>query len=311
MGIPIYVIGSSNTDMVVKAEKLPMPGETVMGTNFLMNPGGKGANQAVAAARLGSNVTFVAKVGNDLFGKQALQQFQRENINTSFITIDSEHPSGVALIGVDAHGENSIMVAPGSNGHLDTKMVERALDSIDGPAIILIQLEIPKQTVEFAIEKGYAKGWKVILNPAPVQPVDSTMLKYLYLITPNEFEAEMLTGIRVMDEVTAERAAVKFHELGIPNVVITLGPKGAYLHTPSMAKLISAPFVTAADTTAAGDCFNGAIAVALSEGLKIDDAVSFACKAASISVTRMGAQSSMPYRKEIINIPLYKSEAEA
>jgi ribokinase len=304
MAIPIYVIGSSNTDMVVKAEKLPMPGETIMGRNFLMNPGGKGANQAVAAARLGSNVTFVAKVGNDLFGRQALQQFQRESINTSFVTMDSEHPSGVALIGVDAKGENSIMVAPGSNSYLDINVVEKALESIEGPAILLMQLEIPIPTVEFAIEKGNSKGWKVILNPAPVAPVNPRVLQHLFLITPNEFEAEMLTGIRVTDLNTAEQAAKKLHQLGVPNIVLTLGPRGAYLHTQSIAKLVPAPSVTAVDTTAAGDCFNGALAVGLAEGLEIDKAVSFACKAASISVTRMGAQSSLPSRKEVNEISL-------
>jgi ribokinase len=304
MAIPIYVIGSSNTDMVVKADKLPMPGETVMGTNFLMNPGGKGANQAVTAARLGSNVTFVAKVGNDLFGRQALQQFQRESINTSFVTIDTEHPSGVALIGVDAKGENSIMVAPGANSYLDVKIVDQALGSTNGTAILLMQLEVPISTVEFAIAKANSKGWKVILNPAPVTPMDPSALKHLFLITPNEFEAEMLTGIRVTDLGTAEQAAKKLHQLGIPNIVITLGPRGAYLHTESIAMLVPAPPVTAVDTTAAGDCFNGALAVALSEGLQIDKAVSFACKAASISVTRMGAQSSLPSRKEVNEISL-------
>ncbi|HYG17979.1 MAG TPA: ribokinase, partial [Ohtaekwangia sp.] len=195
MAIPIYVIGSSNTDLVVKTEKLPQPGETVLGGTFLMNPGGKGANQAVTAARLGSPVTFVAKVGNDIFGKQALQQFQKENINTSFVTTDSEHPSGVALIGVDAKGENSIIVAPGSNSHLDIRVVEQALELLKGPAIVLLQLEIPISIVEFAIERSYEKGLVVILNPAPVQPVNASVLKHLNFITPNEFEAEMLTGI--------------------------------------------------------------------------------------------------------------------
>jgi ribokinase len=304
MTIPIYVIGSSNTDMVVKAEKLPMPGETVMGGAFLMNPGGKGANQAVTAARLGGPVTFIANVGNDLFGKQALQQFQRENINTSFITIDAEHPSGVALIGVDALGENSIMVAPGSNGHLNVKILERALESIQSPAIILMQLEIPIQTVEFAIQKGNEKGCKVILNPAPAQSLDVNVLRHLYMLTPNEFEAEMLTGIKIIDLESAEQAAVQLHELGVPNIVITLGPRGAYVHTSGFSKLIPAPSVTAVDTTAAGDCFNGALAVALSEGMDLELAVNFACKAASISVTRMGAQSSLPYRKEINEISL-------
>lgn len=302
MTIPIYVIGSSNTDMVVKAEKLPMPGETVIGGAFLMNPGGKGANQAVTAARLGGRVTFIANVGNDLFGQQALQQFQRENINTSFITTDAEHPSGVALIGVDALGENSIMVAPGSNAHLNVKLLELALEFIQSPAIILMQLEIPIQTVEFVIQKGYEKGCKVILNPAPVQSLDVNVLRHLFMLTPNESEAEMLTGIKIIDLESAEQAAVELHALGVPNIVITLGPRGAYAHTSGFSKLIPAPPVTAVDTTAAGDCFNGALAVALSEGMDLELAVRFACKAASISVTRMGAQSSLPYRKEVNEI---------
>ncbi len=304
MAIPIYVIGSSNTDMVVKAEKLPMPGETVIGGVFLMNPGGKGANQAVTCARLGGKVTFIAKVGNDIFGKQALQQFQRENINTSFITTDKEYPSGVALIGVDAKGENIILVAPGSNSHLDVRLVEQALESIDGPAIVLIQLEIPISTVEFAIERSYKKGLKVILNPAPAQVLSADVMKFLYFITPNETEAEMLTGIRVVDLKTAEQAAMKLHESGVRNVVITLGNKGAYLHNDAIARLIPAPLVTATDTTAAGDCFNGALAVAIAEDLTLENAVAFACKAASISVTRMGAQASLPYRKEVNELAL-------
>lgn len=304
MAIPICVIGSSNTDLVVKAEKLPSPGETVIGGTFLMNPGGKGANQAVTAARLGSKVTFVAKVGNDIFGKQAVQQFNRESINTDFVTTDAEHPSGVALIGVDARGENNILVAPGANSHLDIRVVEKALESIKGPAIVLLQLEIPIKVVEFVIERSFEKGFRVILNPAPVQELERKVYPHLYLITPNEFEAEMLTGIRVVDLSTAEQAAMKLHAMGVPNIVITLGPKGAYVHTDSLAKMIPAPPVTAVDTTAAGDCFNGAVAVALSEGQELDAAVSFACKAASISVTRMGAQSSIPFRKEVNEIRL-------
>jgi ribokinase len=304
MAIPIYVVGSSNTDLVVKAEKLPMPGETVSGGIFLMNPGGKGANQAVTAARLGNPVTFVAKVGNDIFGKQALQQFDRENINTDFVTTDTEYPSGVALIGVDSKGENNILVAPGANSHLDIRVVEQALESIKGEAIVLLQLEIPINIVEFVIERSFEKGLRVILNPAPVQKLNANVYQHLDIITPNEFEAEMLTGIRLVDLKTAEQAAGKLHQMGTRNVVITLGPKGAYVHNDRLAKLIPAPPVTAVDTTAAGDCFNGALAVALSEGKELDVAVAFACKAASISVTRMGAQSSLPYRKEVNEIGL-------
>ena len=299
MARPIYVIGSSNTDMVVKTEKLPMPGETVIGGTFFMNPGGKGANQAVAAARLGGRVTFIARVGADLFGSQALQQFQKENINTRFVTQDPEYPSGVALIGVDRQGENTIIVAPGSNRQLNVKDVANAFESIDEKSIILIQLEIPQETVEFAILSGKKKNCDVILNPAPVQPVDGNALRNLSIITPNETEAEMLTGIRITDLKTAEQAARQLHQSGVPNVIITLGSKGAYVSAGSSGKLVAAPKVTAVDTTAGGDCFNGALAVALAEGMKIEAAVGFACQAASLSVTRMGAQASMPYRKEV------------
>ncbi|MDV3308502.1 MAG: ribokinase [Cyclobacteriaceae bacterium] len=299
MSVPIYVVGSSNTDMVVKAEKLPSPGETVIGGSFLMNPGGKGANQAVAASRLGGRVTFVACVGNDIFGQHALEQFQKEKINTDFIVISSDHPSGVALINVDEKGENCIAVAPGANGQLSTTMVEQALTLIDGPAILLLQLEIPLETVEYAIEYGHKKNVKVILNPAPANKLSDSVFRDIFLITPNESEAELLTGIRVTNLESAEIAGEKLHEKGVRNVVITLGAKGAYLSSETTRKVIEGPKVTAIDTTAAGDCFSGALAVALSEDQPLEQAVAFACKAASISVTRMGAQSSLPYRKEI------------
>ena len=304
MGIPIYVVGSSNTDMVVKADKLPSPGETVIGGSFLMNPGGKGANQAVTASRLGGNVTFVASIGNDVFGRQAMQQFQREKINTSFITTDKNHPSGVALINVDAKGENSIAVAPGANSQLNIVNVEQALASINGPAILLLQLEIPLDTVEYTIEQAYKKKVKVILNPAPANILSDEVFKHLFVITPNESEAELLTGIRVTNIESAEKAAQLLHKKGVANVVITLGSKGAYLSNSEMKELIAAPPVTAIDTTAAGDCFNGALAVALCESKSLDTAVAFACKAASISVTRMGAQSSLPFRKEVDDLLL-------
>lgn len=295
----IIVIGSSNTDMVIKADKFPLPGETVLGGKFLMNPGGKGANQAVSAVRLGGKVTFIAKVGNDIFGRQALQQFQRETIDTQYITIDPEHPSGVALINVDGNGENCISVAPGSNNQLKPEDIEIALQSVDPETIILLQLEIPLPTVDYIIRKSHKKGLKVILNPAPAQTLPVDLFPLLYLITPNETEAELLTGIRVTDINTAKKAALKLQELGVQNVIITLGPKGAYLQTNSISELVKAPEVIAVDTTAAGDCFNGALSLAISENYTLQNAVAFACKAAAISVTRMGAQSSIPYRKDI------------
>lgn len=304
MPTPLCVIGSSNTDMVVKAAKLPAPGETVIGGTFLMNPGGKGANQAVAAARLGGAVTFVARVGNDLFGKQALGQFGREGIRTEFVLTDPEQPSGVALIGVDARGENSIVVAPGANARLDERQVAAALATLDAPALVLLQLEIPLASVEAAVRLSAEKGLRVILNPAPAQPLPDELLRRLFLITPNETEAELLTGVRVTDEATADQAARRLRDRGVPNVVITLGAKGAYLLTGEGRRLIPAPPVTATDTTAAGDCFNGALALALAEAFALPEAVAFACKAASISVTRMGAQASLPQRREVDDVPL-------
>lgn len=297
--VPIYVFGSSNTDMVVKSEKLPGPGETVIGQTFLMNPGGKGANQAVAAARLGGSVTLVAKVGNDLFGKQALQQFQREMIDTTFVTIDPDHSSGVALIFVDNKGENSISVAPGANGYLKKTDVETLFKVNKLESIALFQLEIPIETVEHAIERCYQQRIKVILNPAPAREIKKEIFKHLHVITPNETEAELLTGIKIVDDRSVQSAAKKLFEFGVENVVITLGAKGVFLYNQSTSDFIRAPAVTAIDTTAAGDCFNGALAVALAEKLPLVVALSFACKAASISVTRMGAQSSLPYRKEV------------
>lgn len=295
----IFVIGSSNTDMVVKSKKLPAAGETILGGTFLMNAGGKGANQAVAAAKLGANVTFVSKVGDDIFGKQAIQGFQKEGINTDFVFTDFENPSGVALILVDAKGENSIAVASGANGNLQISEVAKAIEQISTNDTVLLQLEIPIPTVEFAIKKSFERGAKVILNPAPAQMLDETVFQYLDIITPNETEAELLTGVKVTDLETAEQAALKFHKKGVKNVIITLGSKGAYLHNSTTSRLIAAPAVQAVDTTAAGDVFNGALAVALSEGNDLEQAIEFACKAAAISVTRMGAQASAPLRSEV------------
>ena len=295
----IAVIGSSNTDMVIKTSKLPIPGETILGGKFFMNPGGKGANQAVAAARLGGKVSFIAKTGDDVFGKQARQIFENENINTDYLVTDPGHPSGVALITVDAKGENCIVVAPGSNGYLSQSDVDLAREEILRSDIVLMQLEIPLETVVYAANLAFEAGKKVILNPAPAAQITDDLLSKLYLITPNETEAELISGIPVKDMESATLAAHNLFERGVKVVIITLGSKGALLYTGEEAKLIPSPKVEAVDTTAAGDVFNGAIAVAVSEGFDLEKAVEFACKAAAISVTRMGAQSSAPYWKEI------------
>jgi len=294
----IIVIGSINTDMVVKTDKLPLPGETKMGGTFFMNAGGKGANQAVAAARLGGNVTLVTKVGNDIFGKQTINGLKKEKIDTNYIFIDETTPSGTALIIVNAEGENCIVVAPGANANLLPADIEK-VKNLSEAEIILMQLEIPIETIAAVTKIAKANHQKVIINPAPAQKLSDELLKGLYLITPNETEASLLTGITVKDEMTASQAADVFLSKGVQNVIITLGKQGAYFQNNNLRLKIDAPVVRAVDTTAAGDTFSGAITVAITEGMGWENAVQFAVRAASISVTRMGAQSSVPYRKEI------------
>jgi ribokinase len=295
----IVVIGSSNTDMVVKSKKIPSPGETILGGTFMMNPGGKGANQAVAAARLMGNVTFVTKTGNDLFGEQIKHIFDFEGIDTRYIVKDPKNPSGIALIMVDQNGENCIVVAPGSNGTLSAYDIAEDVFGNDPTDVFLLQLEIPVSTVEFVSEKVFNRGNRVILNPAPAKQLSDELLNCLYLITPNEGEAELLTGIKVSDASSAEKSAEKIFKKGVKNVIITMGAAGAYLMSEKVSMMIPVVPVKALDTTAAGDVFNGALAVAISEGKDLEEAVGFANTAAAISVTRMGAQASAPFRKEI------------
>lgn len=295
----IAVIGSSNTDMVVVTATLPKPGETLLGGKFFMNPGGKGANQAVAAARLGGEVFFIAKTGNDVFGQQARQLFRKEGINTETVYTDEENPSGVALINVDEKAENCIAVAPGANDNLKVTDIDASDKQLSDAGIVLLQLEIPLETVVYAVEKAFRAGKKVILNPAPARNLPEKLYGQLYLITPNETEAEVLTGVRVTDEASAQKASEILISRGTKHVIITLGSKGSYLFTNKEGQIIPAPKVKAVDTTAAGDVFNGALCVAIGEGLPLEEAVVFANKAASISVTRMGAQASAPYRREI------------
>ena len=295
----ILVIGSSNTDMVVKTDELPLPGETKLGGTFFMNAGGKGANQAVAAARLGGNVMLVTKLGNDIFGKQTLEGLKKENIDTNYVFFDESNPSGTALIIVNAMGENCIVVAPGANANLlpeDIKKVKILRDA----AVILLQLEIPMETIDHIAKLAKVNKQKLILNPAPAQKLSDELLRGLYLITPNESEAFDLTGIQVMDEATASAAADVFLKRGVENVIITLGREGAFFQNAHLKIKVNAPVVEPLDTTAAGDTFNGAITVAITENMGWEKAMQFAVRAASISVTKMGAQSSVPHRKEIV-----------
>ena len=298
---PIYIIGSINTDMVAMTKNLPAPGETVMGGEFMMTAGGKGANQAVSAARLGGEVTMVGRLGEDIFGDQSIERLKHENINCDFIGRDSIAASGVALISVDDKGENHIVVAPGANNQLDKTKVKTALDSMPDNAIILLQLEIPLETVAHIIETTRGSSRRVILDPAPAPStaLPDNFLNGLYLITPNETEATKLSGIEVQDDRSAEAAARKLLATGVNNVAVTMGAKGVVLVQQDGVKFIKSPKVTAIDSTAAGDCFNGALAVSIANDLSLEQSVERACRAASISVTRKGAQDSMPSMSEV------------
>jgi ribokinase len=264
-----------------------------------MNPGGKGANQAVAAAKLGGEVTFIAKVGDDIFGKESLIGFQALGIDTSHIRIDQENPSGVALIMVDGKGENSISVALGANANMKVTDIDTAQEVISQASYLLIQLEIPMEVVKRSVELGQELGTPIVLNPAPAQELSDELLASLHIITPNETEAELLTGIKVEDEISAKYAAESLRNKGVEIVIITLGSKGAYVLSDNDDELVTSQKVEAVDTTAAGDTFNGALVVGLSEGMSLIDAVKFANRAAAFSVTKMGAQSSTPNRNEI------------
>lgn len=295
----ILVIGSSNTDMVVKTSRFPQPGETIIGGEFFLFPGGKGANQAVAAARMGGQVDFIAKVGQDIFGQQAIEGFAHEGINVAYVLNDPKLASGVALITVDATGENEIVVAPGANAALSPGDLDRDDAAFENADLVLMQLETPLETVLHAAQKVHDLQKKFVLNPAPAQDLPAELYPLLFLITPNETEASLLTGIALDNEDALPQVAEALLQKGVANVIITLGAKGAYFHNTNQQFKIPAPKVQAVDTTAAGDVFNGALAVALAEGMDWPQAIDMACRAGAIAVTRMGAQASAPFRKEL------------
>jgi len=295
----VLVIGSSNTDMIVRVPRIPRPGETVLGGEFAMAGGGKGANQAVAAARAGGRVTFIARVGDDVFGERALAGLAADGIDTRFVLRTAGAASGVALIDVDDRGENSISVASGANALLSAEDVENAAVAFAEADIVLVQLESPIEAVEAAVRKAWEKGVPVILNPAPARPLDEGLLSRVSVLTPNENEAELLSGIAVRDADGVQRAAARLRARGPATVIITMGDRGVYASAPEFEGLVPAFNVNPVDTTAAGDVFNGALAVALAEKQALRDALRFAQAAAAISVTRPGAQPSAPTRAEI------------
>jgi len=295
----IVVIGSSNTDMVVNIDHLPKPGETVIGGSFSMAAGGKGANQAVGAARAGGEVVFVARVGEDTFGEQAVNGFIEDNINVEYIIRDRKAPSGIALIFVDNKGENCIAVASSANANVSPADIKSAREVIVDSHILLMQLEIPLESVKVAAETASGSGVKVILNPAPAQPLGDDILKHISIITPNETEAELLTGIKVKNEQDAEEAAKTLLGRGIETIILTMGSQGVYVASSEFTGIVPAFNVDAVDTTAAGDVFNGVLAVAIAENRSLIDAVRFASAAAALSVMTLGAQTSAPHRDDI------------
>ncbi|MEN8143625.1 MAG: ribokinase [Gemmatimonadota bacterium] len=296
----IVVVGSSNTDFVVRVPDIPSPGETVLGSTFATVAGGKGANQAVAAARLGAAVTFVARVGSDAWGDAALQACAAEGINTEYMVRDPETPSGVALIAVDDRGENAIAVATGANGRLSSADVEAALPAIREADVLVLQLETPLDAVTRAAELGASEGARVILNPAPASgPLDGELLRSVSVLTPNLGEAAVLSGRPPGGSEEARSAARHLRAHGAANVLITMGERGVLLEGEEASGEIEAPSVQATDTTAAGDAFTGALAVALGEGRALLDAARFAVQAAAVSVTRPGAQPSLPTREDV------------
>jgi len=296
----IVVVGSSNTDMVILLPHLPVPGETEIGGDFSMAAGGKGANQAVGAARAGGSVTLVARVGDDMFGNKAIAGYAKDHINADFVFQDAEAKSGVALIFVDKKsGENTIAVASGANSKLSIADVKKASKVISEASILILQLETPLATAEAAAALAYKAGVRIILNPAPARKLPDKFLKQISIFTPNEVEAEFFTGIKVSKIEDAARAADKLMAKGIETVIITLGARGSYVATKDMKKLVPSFKVKPIDTTGAGDVYNGALAVALAEGKTILEAARYANAAGALSTTVLGAQPSAPTRKAI------------
>lgn len=298
----ILVIGSTNIDFTVNVPDFPQEGETVMGEAFKKIPGGKGANQAYACGKLGGRVTFISAVGNDAFGEMAVANLKRAGVNTDFIRVAEEDtPTGMAMITINRRGNNCIVVIPGANEACGRPMIESLYGEIDRCDILLVQLETPVDGIAAAVERAREKGKTVILNPAPVPEggLPEEIYRNLTYITPNETELARLTGIPVDNIEDVWRAGRLLLDRGVEHVVVTLGEKGAALVNRECRKVFDPIRVTAVDTTAAGDTFNGAMAVKIGEGCTVEEAIRFAGIASGISVTRKGAQPSVPDREEV------------
>ena len=296
----VVVFGSFAADLTSRADKLPEPGETIIGSSFKIGPGGKGSNQGVAAKRAGADMTMITKVGDDVFGDIALDLYKKEDICTDYIFIDDNKETGTALIMVDENtGENQILVVSGACGNITDSDIKKCEKVIAEAGIILMQLEINTDATEMMINLAHKLGVKIVLNPAPAMVLSKDILSKVYVATPNEHEAETLTGIKVTNEKSAQTAAEKLMEMGVENVIITLGKEGVYVKTKHGSEYIKSISVDAVDTTGAGDAFNGAFVTALSEGKDIFEAAKFGNAAGALSVTKYGTAPAMPYRSEI------------
>ncbi|QGU94653.1 ribokinase [Clostridium bovifaecis] len=296
----IVVMGSFVVDLMGRTPHLPVKGETVKGSTFMMGPGGKGSNQGVAAKRAGANVVMVTKVGNDDFANIALRSFKNEGMDTRFVFMDEKYSTGAALIMVDENtSENEILVTLGACNNITDEDIEKVREEIESSGVLLTQLETNVEAVEKVVDIAYSKGVKIILNPAPVQEIPDEVIKKVHILTPNEVEASILSGVKVNEVEDAKKAAKVLMEKGAENVIITLGSKGSLVVTPEKTEFIESIKVNAIDTTGAGDAYNGGLATALAEGKDIFEAAKFANIVGALSVTKIGTAPAMPYRKEI------------
>jgi ribokinase len=298
----ITVIGSSSIDMIVKVPRIPCIGDVVTGGHFSMATGGRGANQAVAAVRAGGEVSLISRIGNDVFGERILKDLGDEGINLIHTSRDPEKPTGVDTIVVSDKGDTSITVSPGANMNVTEEDINRAREVILSSDIILMQLEIPVETVKYAARLAKSEGKKVILNPSPALPISDDILKSISVLTPDSSEAELLTGINITDERSAELAGRILLERGLDRVIITMKTRGAMVIDNGGAEHVPAFKNKTVDANAVNDVFNGVLAIALAEGKNFYEAVLFANAACSLSLAKAGGQSSMPGRQEILDV---------
>ena len=296
----ICVIGSLNMDLVVNVDTMPKPGQTIIGSNFKEVPGGKGANQAVAMARLNGNVSMIGKVGEDGFGQTLINSLKNDKVDTTYIQT-SKGATGVALITVDKNAQNSIVVSPGANFEVKEDDIDNNIEAIKNSDIVVLQLETPLNTIKYALNKAKELNKYTILNPAPAVKLDDEIIKNVDLLTPNETELEIISGVSIETEEDIQKAAQIMIEKGVKELIVTLGSKGSLYINKEKSMFKKAYKDEAVDTTAAGDSYTGALAVALSQDKNIEDAMDFASKVGALSVLKEGAQSSLPTLEDVKN----------